>query len=212
VLYYVIEWEIITLITLTVNWDLLGYLILQYLNGICNVPSGLPFVDLDTCSTEFSATFVVLAKFSATHASSSNFVPKIGVIYIINWNLSKWNQCGNAWRVVSLPIPLVAEGVLGDSYIVLISIRLISVHGHHFGIVVTFVERFELALTKLALRMTLTYTTVGATAADQLHTRTVLRPYGLQGLPGDVDRCSKRRYIKSTEIRHFYLLPLRRYV
>jgi len=83
---------------MTVNWNLLGYLILQYLNGICNVPSGLPFVDLDTCSTEFSATFVVLTEFSATHASSSHFIPKIRVIYIINWNLSKWSQCGNAWR------------------------------------------------------------------------------------------------------------------
>lgn len=53
-------------------------LILQYLNGICNIPSSLPFVNLDTHS-ELSTTLVVLAKFSATHTSSSNFVPTIRV-------------------------------------------------------------------------------------------------------------------------------------
>lgn len=56
----------------------------KYLNGICNVPSGLPFVDLNTRATKFSATLIVLAELTAAHTSSSNFVSKIGVMYTIN--------------------------------------------------------------------------------------------------------------------------------
>lgn len=101
----------------------------------------------------------------------------------------------------SLPVSLIAEGILGDRHIVLISIRLVPIHGHHLGIVATLVEGLELALTVVALRMSLAH--AAAAATDQLHTRTVLRPFGLQGFPGNADRCSEGGYIKSTEIRHF---------
>lgn len=109
---------------------------------------------------------------------------------------------------VSLPASLVTKGVLGDPDIVLIPIRLFSIHGHHLGIVVTFIKGLELTLTGPALRraLALAHTaTADAATADQLHARTVLRPYGLQGLPGDVDRGSEGGYIKSTEIRHISL-------
>jgi hypothetical protein len=118
--------------------------------------------------------------------------------------------------MVSLPVSLIAERVLSDPHVVLISIRLIPIHGHHLGVVVTLVEGFELALTRPALGMALAHITITAAAAtaaataaagaaDQFHARTVLRPFGLQGLPGDVDRCSEGGYVKSTEIRHFSL-------
>ncbi|KYQ51730.1 hypothetical protein ALC60_09163 [Trachymyrmex zeteki] len=105
---------------------------------------------------------------------------------------------------VSLPISLVTEGVLGDPHVVRISICLIPVHGHHLSVIMTFIEGFELTLTGSALRMVLAHAT-GTATTNQLHTRTVLWPYGLQSLPGDVDRCTKGRYIKSTEICHFSL-------
>lgn len=56
------------------------FFILQYLDSICNVPSGLPFIDLDTRPTELSAALVVLAKVAAAYASGFNFIPEIGVI------------------------------------------------------------------------------------------------------------------------------------
>lgn len=101
-----------------------------------------------------------------------------------------------------LPVSLIAEGILGDRHVVLIPIRLVPVHGHHLGVIAALVEGLELALTVAALRLSLAHA-AAATAADQLHTRTVFRPFGLQGLPGDIDRCSEGGYIKSTEIRHF---------
>lgn len=103
--------------------------------------------------------------------------------------------------VVPLPVSLVAEGILGDRHVVLIPVRLVPVHGHHLGIVAALVEGLKLALTFATLGMSLTAHAAGA--ADQLHARTVLRPFGLQGLPGDADRCSPGGYVKSTEIRHF---------
>lgn len=54
--------------------------ILQYLDSICNVPSGLPFIDLDTRTTKLSATLVVFAKLAAAYASGFNFIPEIGAI------------------------------------------------------------------------------------------------------------------------------------
>ena len=137
-------------------------LILQYLNGICNIPSSLPFVNLDTHS-ELSTTLVVLAKFSATHASSSNFVPTIRMA--IYTQLKPEQYVKPTHGNVFLPISLVTEGVLGDPHVVLISICLISVHGHHLSVIMTFIEGFELTLTRSALRMVLTYA-AGAAATN----------------------------------------------